>query len=366
MTTRQFYSLLAVQVGPSPATGYHFSTGFNGAVTGANSGANLIQTLERVQSISDGFSIERQNVLGLGILAPLSREINTPPQIDVSASYLVADLSNERILGFYVSGNQGCLTNILNRTQADKNMWLVVAPQGSDAVGYTGNKSSMLFSNCSVASWSTEGAVGGFPTTTVALQGFNYATYTGSVNQDLLAINPNNGNYVTGIKFTLPTPSSGISNTVPVLKPQDISVDISSAAIGLDVSDLKIQSYNISFDLNLQPLNKLGSLYPYAREPQYPVNVTMSVTAYWGDIVTGSLRNILCSDNPYNLSVRLNQPCGGTEAVRYTLLGAKPDSQAFDGQDVSSVASQVTITYTAALGGNNDTNTNFLMSGINI
>lgn len=366
MRNRVFYQALSLAVSPSPATGYMFSTGFNGAVTGANSGVNLIQTLERMQSVSDGFSQERQTILQIGQLGPVAREIVNPPTVDLGGSYYVADLSNERILGLYVSGDQGALTNILNKTQADKNYFLSVAPEGVDNIGYTGQRQVFLISNGSLSSWSTEGAVGGIPTTTFAVQGFNWATYTGSVNQELLAINPTNSNYVTGIRFTVPTATSGIAPTVAALRPSDISLNLSNAALGLNLTDIHPQSYNISFDLNLQPLNQLGGLYPYAREPQFPVNLTASVTAYWGDLVTGSLRNTLCNDNPYTLIFTLNDPCGGGAAVTYTLKGMKIDAQAFDAQDVSSVASQVTLTYSTQIGGSTDQNNNLFLSGRNV
>jgi hypothetical protein len=41
---------------------------------------------------------------------------------------LVADVSNERMCGLYVSGDQGFMTNLLNKTQDDKNYFIEVAP----------------------------------------------------------------------------------------------------------------------------------------------------------------------------------------------------------------------------------------------
>lgn len=365
-TTRQFYQVFSIGVGPSPATGYHFQTGFNNIYTGANSGQNLIQTLERMQSVTHGFSQDRQTISQLGQLGPVGREITTPPTVDFGGSYYVADLSNERILGFYVSGNQGSLANILNKNQSEKNYFLSIAPQGSDNIGYTGEKQAFLISNGTLASWSTEGSVGNIPTTNFSVQGFNMATYTGSKNQTLLAINPTDGSYVNGILFTLPTATSGINNTVAALRPNDISVSISNAAIGLDISDLKAQSYNISFDLNLQALNKLGSIYPYAREPQFPVTLSASTSFYYGDLVTGSLKDLICNDGSYTLRIAVNDPCGGGEAVVYECRGMKIDAQAFDSQDVGSVASIVNLNYSTLIGSSTDSVNNLLISGRNV
>jgi len=157
-----------------------FHTGFNNTYTGANSGFNLLQNLERLQSVTNGLSQDRTVINQLGQLSFVSREITTPPTVNVGASYYVADLSNERIIGLDVSGN-GALTHILNESQSTKNAFFSLAPQGQDSIGWTGQQQVELFSNCQLASWSTEGSVGNIPTTTVAWQGLNYATYTGSV-----------------------------------------------------------------------------------------------------------------------------------------------------------------------------------------
>lgn len=366
-TTRIFYPAYALQVGPSPATGYQFITGTNGLYTGANSGVNLIQSLERLQSISNGLSQDRTVINQLGQLSFVSREITTPPTVNLGATYYVADLSNERILGFNVSGNGGAIGPILDQTQATKNYWISIAPQGSNNIGYTGvDRDVELISNGQLASWSTEGSVGNIPTTTVAIQGLNYATYTGSNNQELLAINVTDGSYTQGIRYTLPITPSGIAPTVAALRPNDITLDISNAAFGLSISDLKAQSYSISFDLNVQPLTKLGSIYPYAIEAQFPVTLSASASFYVGDLITGSYKSVLCNDVPYNIRVTLNDPCGAGQAVAYEVRGVKVDSESFDSQDVGSIAGVVNLSWSTQLGSATDVSSNLFMSGRNI
>ncbi len=347
------------------ATGFNWNTGFNNVYTGANSGTNLIQTFERVQSFTDNFAITRQDINVLGVLAAISREITTPPTVNASMSYYVADLSNERLLGMDVSGNLSALTPILNQSQASKNLYLSISPQGTNNISYTGSKQVVQVTNAYLASWSTEGSVGNIPTTNVSWQAFNWATSTGSINQTSQAINPTNGNYVSDILYTLPIATSGIDNTVAALRAGDISIDLSNAGIGLDLTDLKAQSYSINFDLNLQQLNKLGSFFPYAIEPQFPVNLSASFTCYYGDLVTGSLRDIICNDNPYELRVTLNDPCGGGEAVRYTMKGMKLDGQDFSQQDVGSVASQVVLSFSSQVS-TADSPNGLYLSGRNI
>lgn len=366
MSTRIFYPAFGLSVSQSPATGFMFNTGFNDIYTGANSGSNSLQSLERLQSITNGLTQDRTVINELGMLEFVSREITTPPTVNLGATYYVADLSNERILGFSVSGTQSALTKILNQSEATKNYFVSIAPQGQNNVNWTGNRQVELFSNGQLASWSTEGSVGNIPTTTVAIRGLNYANYTGSTAQTLFAIDVGNaGNYVTNKIFTVPTVTSGIAPTVAALRPGDISLDISQAAFGLNISDLKAQSYSISFDLNVQPLTKLGSLYPYAIEAQYPVVLSMSASFYLGDLATGSYKDVLCNDQPYNLKVTLNDPCGAGQAVAYEVRQVKIDSQSFDSQDVGSVAAVVNLAWSTQLGGPTS-NAGLYMSGRNI
>jgi len=365
-TSRIFYQVLGCAVGPSPATGYQFATGFNNVYTGANSGTNLIQQLQRMQSITDDFGINRTNINQLGQLSILSREIIDAPTVNLGGSYYVADLSNERVLGLYVSGDQAALTNILNKSQAEKNYWIAVAPQGVDLVNWTGQSQAFLVSNGFLGSWSTEGSVGNIPTTSFTVQGFNWATYTGSKNQPLYAINPNTSALISGVNFTLPVFTTGITNTVAALRPIDTTIDISNSALGLDASDIKLQSYSISFDLNLQPLQKMGNRFPYSREISFPVSLSASVSAYFGDVITGSLSTILCNDSPYTLRINVKDPCSDTVAVQYTVKGAKPDTQSFSQMDIGSIASLVSINYTTTIGGPNDQENNLFLSGRNI
>lgn len=331
-----------------------FSTGFNNALTGANSGANLIQQFQRIQTVSDSFNISRTDINQLGQLAAVSREIINAPTVSLEGSYYLADFSNERKLGLYVSGDQSALTNLLNKTQDEKNYFIAVAPQGQDQIGWTGQSQVFQVTNGFLSSYSAEGAVGGVPTANFTIQGLNWATSTGSIRQDVKAVDQSNGQIITGRLYTLPVGVSGLTNTVSALRPSDITVSIGSASLGLLASDIKLQSFNVSFDLNRQDLQKLGTRFAYSKEIQFPVTCSASVTAYYGDLSADTLSNILCNDVPYNITVQMADPSctgGGLIACQYQMLGMKIDSQSFAAQGVGDLASTVTINYSTQLGG---------------
>ena len=98
------------------------------------------------------------------------------------------------------------------------------------------------------------------------------------------------------------------------------------------------------------------------------MEVTASVTANWGALVTGSLSTVLCNDTDYTLTIYLRQPSclglpDGTIAAQYRLFGAKLTTQAST-LNYSDITSPLTLSFTTTLGGPNDGAHNLTMSGI--
>lgn len=354
---RIFYPVLGVFVGPTSPTGQHFSSG--------NSGVNLVQQLQRIQSENDSFSVVRTDINQFGELAAISREIIEQPQSSLDFSWYVADVSNERKMGFYVSGDQSCIKSLLDKTEDEKNYFISVAPEGQDLLGYTGQSQVRQITNGFLASFRTEGAVGGIPTSNATVEGLNWAVSTGSIQQDLKAVNPVDGSVVVGRKYTIPVGVSGVAGSVAALRPGDITVTIGNAALGVLVSDLKIQSYSFSFDLARQNLQKLGNRFAFSKEIQFPVTVSASITAALGDLQTGDLSQILCSDVAYDLDVVLKDPAcvgSGPIAARYLGKSLKIDGEQL-GTNLGDLTSNITINYSTQIGGASQTNVGFFMSG---
>jgi len=362
---RQFYPVLGVFVGPIAtgfgatlvATGAHFSSG--------NSGVNLISQLQRIQSENDAWSVRRTDINQFGQLAAISREIIEQPQSSIDFSWYVADVSNEKRMGFYVSGDASCIKNFLDKTQDEKNYFVAIAPEGQDLYTYTGQSQVRQITNGFIASYRAEGAVGGIPTANASVQGLNWGVSTGSIQQDLLAVDPVLGAVVAGRKYTLPVGVSGSAGSVAALRPGDITVTIGNAALGVLISDLKIQSYSFSFDLARQNLQKLGSRFAFSKEIQFPVTVSASIVAALGDMQTGDLSQILCADVAYDLDVSLRDPAcvgSGPVAARYIAKSMKIDGEQI-GANLGDLTSNITINYSAQLGGPADTSIGFFISG---
>ena len=110
---RVIYQSEALYVGPTP------STGANPA--GATDFDARVKQLHRVQTANYSFNIERTDVNQFGELAAIDRVSLDTPTVTLDFSYLVANLQNERSLGFVVDGSNTCIKNLIDKSHDDKN-----------------------------------------------------------------------------------------------------------------------------------------------------------------------------------------------------------------------------------------------------
>lgn len=346
--------------GPN-ATGYML-------LSGGLSGVNTIQQLHRVQSANYSASVTRTDVNQYGQLAALDRIILQAPTATTNIDYLVANTYNANTLGFTTDGTAGMLSGILNKSTDEKNYFIETVKEGSDAIGNIdpdATKVTIALGNGFISNFQARGSVGNFATESVTIEALNFASFLGTTGLASPAIVPSGGQRVSQPNlFTLPVATSGQAGAVPAIRPGDITLNFADPVFGPKVSDLKIQSYDLSVPVSRQPLNKLGSPFPFSREIQFPVNVTLSIEAELGDLTTGDLSSLYCNDGKQNIQINLAKPqCGGGGpiAVQYTLFGAKLENQSYTSQIGQN--ERVTLQYISTIGGPNDTNQNVFISG---
>lgn len=404
---RIIYQSEVVYAGPSPATGAQWN---------ASNNTFNVKQLTRVQSANCGTSVALRDVNQFGELAAIDRVLVESPTVNLDFSYLQNSLYNEYALGFAISSgvgsNTSCITNLLNKTEDERNYWIKIVREGEDANanGYNSGSNAAVpaqfigVGNGFISSYRTEASVGNFPTCSVSVEALNmsinntlgspglpsnvifsgfgtgapFTNTTGSVIYTP-AVNPTDGTKVTGF-VALPQASTHpwMLNTadasvtypaVSTLRPGDITLDILEAGtattfrdMGPTISDAKIQSYNLSFNLSREALQKLGSKFAFAREIQFPVTVSMSVDANVGDLTTGNLADMISANKSYDLAVRIKHPTLTHTQVRYDLRGAKLDSQNFSSSIGPNAAS--TLNFSAQIGGPSQTGVGLFMSGI--
>lgn len=433
----------ALYVGPSPATGYHFTLtaaeNQNGSIAGLPSGVpvnygysgsasageihlksatytaltdslsgfmgqggsnplsgvtlvNKIKQLHRVQGFSHDFSQSRTDVNQIGQLARIDSIITSTPTVNLSFSYLLANMANEEALGFVTDGSTSALANILNNNEEEKNYFIKTVAEGVDAIGGGVDDSTtdiIGIGNGFLSSYSSEASVGSFPTVNVSVEAINLEYFTGASGNAVPAVDPANGNrltvtqndYNSRVRFDLPAATenpSGILTGVAdisVLRPGDITMtfkkhgsqtDYDAFGAKIEESTAKLQSYNLAVSLSRSPIEKLGSRFAFTREIDFPAPITLSVDAIVDNIRTGGLIDRIDCDEEYDVTINIKDPsvCNGgsqVDVVKYVIKKLTLDSQSYS----SSIGSNKTVTldFSTQVQGPNQTGIGIFMSG---
>ena len=167
-----------------------------------------------------------------------------------------------------------------------------------------------------------------------------------------------------GTTVTLPTPNSGTSTPITALRPGDITVSLEDfdgdTIVDLTGADgAHVQSVSLSLPLSRSPLDRLGSRFPFAREVDFPVNVTMSVSAILNETTAMNLATKLQA-GVQTATVTLKDE-NSVNAMIWTLKGAQVDSESFS----SAIGSNQTVdlTISAQVGSPSDSNAGLYASG---
>jgi hypothetical protein len=378
---RIIYQSEALYAGPSPATGFHLTSGANRISWVGPTGNSLVNQLQRIQTANYSFNLDRTDVNQFGQLAAIDRVILTNPTVSLDFSYILANLANENNLGFTITtatGGNGvevsAISGIVNGTQDERNYFIRTVSEGDDAVNFTGttatNNGVIGIGNGFISSYSTEGSVGNFPTTTINVEGLNMNFQKGTTGNLIPAVDPADGSSISYF-YTLPTAiqnvSTGSASGISALRPGDVTLSIPQAAGGgADVTTMNVQSYTLSFDLARTPIQKLGNRFAFSRPIDFPLSVTLSVEAQVTDIITGNISTLVCDDSAtYTPIISIKAPgCTANRATvaQYKLKGARLDSQEFS-SDIGSNKT-VTLTFSSQVGGANDANNGLFISGI--
>jgi hypothetical protein len=377
---RIIYQSEALYAGPSPATGFHYGTftaGQGGSTNTPSEATNLVKQLQRIQTANYSFKVDRTNVNQFGQLASIDRVILTSPTVSLDFSYLLANLSNETGLGFSIStpgsaSEVSAISGILNKVQDERNYFIRTVSEGSDAVEFgdttSANNGVIGIGNAFLTSYSTEGSVGNFPTTTINVEGLNMNFQKGTSGNYTPAINPTNGAALTNY-YQLPRAFQNSSNTtnisgISALRPGDITLSLNNTnAGGADVDAMNVQNYTMSFDLGRTPIQRLGNKFAFTREINFPLTVTLKVDAQMTDLQTGSLAQTVNNDSSiYTPTITIKSPTDSTVTVaQFKLKGAKLDSQEFS-SDIGKNKT-VSLTFSTQVGGPQDLSNGIFISG---
>jgi len=324
--------------------------------------SNPVQ-LNRIQSANYGFQVTRQDVNQYGNLAAIDRIILEQPTVNLDYSYYLNSGENEKNLGLTLSTSKGAFADILSGVDTNvKNYYILVSPEGTDAnvdTGIaTGQGKVIGLGNAFLTSYQMSAAVGEIPTASVNAEALNMRFYTGTAAFNTPAVNPTDGQNLTA-SITIPAPVSG--SGFSALRPGDITLTIDGSR-GLDKTDLKVQSVSMSIDVARDPIQKLGSKFAFTKEITWPVTAKMTVESILGDLEASNLADVVSDDNAkYTLSVLINKPGTQVQAMKFSLKGAKLDSQSFS----SSIGDNksVSLEFSSQVGGPTDITNGIFIEG---
>lgn len=348
-----------VFIGPTPATGAHFSlpagtgTTYGSYAIQVTSGSNTIKQLDRIQSCNYSLQIPRTDVNQFGELAAIDRVIVQSPTVSLDMSYVLANFANEKNMGLTVTPTGqtqqiSCISGILTKVSDDKNIFVLDSLEGQDV---NGNSSINVdgtnvygFGNMFLSSYTSQGSVGNLPTVDVRFEGLNMIIQTGIQGNTIPAVFPSDGSRVSGWYYALNNassnadPGSGDLN-ISALRHGDMTLTIFQSGTNLEYAEFgatpspvsgAVQGYRFSYDLRREDLQKLGTRFSYSKEIQYPLSVSCSVNGLVRELNTGDLSAFICSDNTYDVELAIKRPgCDANRPVvaKYRLLGAKLDGQ---------------------------------------
>ena len=142
----------------------------------------------------------------------------------------------------------------------------------------------------------------------------------------------------------------------------------STGLFAFDGADVKLQSFTLTCGLDRTPLQKLGSRYAFSREINFPLTVSLEITANAGDLVSSGANyaDLICSDGFRDFTITMKRPGCGTQGSRpsamvYQFKGGKLITESFS-STIGDNAS-VSATFEAQIGGVNDTSKGIFISG---
>jgi len=375
---------------------YVSPTGTLGGLTApviANTGF-MPQQLHRVDTLSFDIDIAggRQDIREFGQLARIGTITLGDLNPSFSLGYYLGNGENEGNLGFNGLGKSALngalqdqfISGIIAEDPAkrEKNLFVLTVKEGEDAFASTtsfidnptgrfttaerAGHDVVSLGNCSFESYTVNFAVGEIPRVDIDGTAENITFDTTSSGLYNPSLNKAGGRADTG-QFMLGTPSTG-NMDVLVLRPEDVTLSFSNEEFefgGTDLGDMHVQSASIEVPLSRTPIEALGSAKAVAKPLDFPINVTMSVSALLKNIHAGQIDKIL-TGNAGNETTNISLTVKGDDGLtkhQYIMQKAVMDSQGFSqGLDDNET---IELTFSTQVGGVNQTDQGFFYSGIN-
>lgn len=224
-------------------------------------GASVMPTyLPTVQSAGISFNVPRQDIQRLGRFAPMPyRPAAQWPTFNLNVEYVPTGSDAETALG--LKGPNSAIDYLASGNFGYKMSDYKV--QVRDMYGDTANRGTFNLRSGVITNYAFQAAVGQIPRTSFTVECLDIG-----FDADSAVIPP------------------AQNDDRPVLRPQDIEMNIPTGVIGL--SSVHLQSFSISLPLQRTPLLKIGQAKPFSRELQAPVIAQIQMNALVEEIANTS------------------------------------------------------------------------------
>lgn len=340
--------------------------------------SSTIKQLHRVQSANYGFTINRQDVNQFGNLARIDQISIEAPTVNLDFSYYLGTGVNETALGFTVgttTGTSSFISGLVDASNATNNISIVsgrnfhilTVAEGNDANASatgiyqnSGVARTIGIGNGYITNYTVEAAVGGLPTVSVTAEGLNVNVISGSSGVvPGLFIEAGTG---SASLFQIPAPITGSIGTT-ALRPGDISIYLPDGVVtelptGVEGSPFNntaahIQNLSIEIPIGRTTLERLGSRFGFTKVIDFPVEVTVNMSAIVADLKSsGAIETLLNADTTKTLAFVFKLP-GANDRVIYEVRGAKLVSENFSSAIGDNKS--VDLSFTTQIGGPQDT-----------
>jgi hypothetical protein len=364
-------------------TGILPTTLIGGGTTAIAKSGFLPQQLHRVDTFSFDIDIAgaRQDIREFGQLARIGTITMSELNPTFSLGYYLGNGENEGYLGFNPQGigtdgniKSQFISGIITEEfrKREKNLFVLTVEEGEDAfqsTPYTPSERSthdvVGFGNATISSYTVNFAVGEIPRVDIEGEASNIQFYE-SMSSGLWnpSLNRDGGRADTG-QARLDAGSTGDMDVL-VLRPEDVTVSFSDDEFdlgGTNLSDMHIQSASIEVPMSRTNISALGAERAVAKPLDFPINVTMSISALLKNFHAGALDMVLtgaAGDETTNITLDVKND-RGLVANRFILQKAVLDNQSFAvGLDDNET---VDLTFSAQIGGPTTTTQGLFYSG---
>ena len=297
-----------------------------------------------VQSVSFGFTHQREKLNQVGSYTLAVDHINRMPDVDLSIDYIYTpELLNEDILNLVniTSLASGSLF-MDGLDNSDRNFYIINAPDQEDDCldkyddsGETtylkvAGDEVVKFGNAFLTNYSLSFAVGQIPVVSTSYKcsnietsivdnsytkipaiNLNSGTTNGAGSLGLLNINLSGDGQGDGSGFF-----DFVDRRTPsFIPPSDIGLELENLQIGgAPLSgDVSVQSFAFDVPINRVDLFGLGSNYPYGRKAQYPIRSSVEMQILVSGFATGQLYDSINQESYYDFNLSVENMTGYEE-----------------------------------------------------